>query len=118
MQRPGIVERKESCPMSKWERIIVYPLLLLTLFLALTSHFGIVEEVKARRVVVVNDDGSIGAILANNGKGLVVYNAWGSQATQYKYETLRLTDMMPDLTPKTQLQLPRLQSPQLQLPRW
>jgi len=94
--------------MSKWERIIVYSLLLLALFLALTSRFGVVEEVRAKRIVVINDNGSVGAVLANNGKGLVVYDAWGSQATQYKYEPLRLTDIMPDLTPKTHFQLPDL----------
>ena len=75
--------------MAKWERFIVYPLLLVALFLSVSNSERVLEatesvadEVRARRIVVVGEKGNNGIVLDTNflgGGSLSIYDPAGEQ---------------------------------------
>ncbi len=72
--------------MAKWERLVVYSLLLVALFMGfrsnqqlITAMEGVSEEIRAKRFVVVNELGREMVVLdsSREGGGLVVLNNEG-----------------------------------------
>lgn len=75
--------------MAKWERYIVYPLLMVALFFGLSRETrvldaaqGVIDEIRARRVVVVDEDGQEQVVLETDYGGdgrLSVNNSRGTE---------------------------------------
>ena len=83
--------------MAKWERLIVYPLLLVALFFGVSSNNGtmleatetVEDEIRTRRVVIVGDDGQTKAVLGVNEQDGGSLNLWGPEETFILLSTTR-----------------------------